>query len=587
MPSNFIRQLLTVGLLSAISVISYAAGFVATVDNNTISFGQSLTVQLRLEDAKAIESIDISPLAKDFLIYNHQQFSSYRNINGVAKAETGWNVTLMPKSEGIFFIPAISIETDQGRFSTQEIKINVQHPKPGEKKADDNVGISLVSIISKHKAYVNEPIIYTLKIISYKPISNIVLDDIKSSDAIIEKIGEPKQSNQTLGGMNAHVIEIRYAVTALRPGKVTISPAIMHGEIQVLASQSRRPQRFGLFNDMFMDNVVELKPFSLQSDTIIIDAQPAVIKGTNWLPLHGLTLTEKFEGVQNPKVGETITRKIKIVAKGAFAKQLPSVKSFIDHEQIKTYANKPEFSDAFSESSGTVIGTRQEEYSMVPQQAGTITLPAVKVSWFNLRTKKTEVSTLPEKTINVSPGSASATSNVTIDYSNSAMPQEVLSTEAQTQTKPALVYILLGIVGGALLTIMLLIILWLGKKLLQKRNKPKNKKLKKHKTQTVEISSVFDLRNFILQYAIKYWHAPKDIALNRLGDNFVNNNYTYDITAYIDLCETINVALYGKVTVELDTLTAQWEAFKVSVVKNKRANTKVSETTDYTSLNPT
>lgn len=114
----------------------------------------------------------------------------------------------------------------------------------------------------------------------------------------------------------------------------------MHGELQVLSSQVRRPQRFGIFNDMFMDNMVELKPFSLQSDTIIIDAQPAPIKGQNWLPLYNLTLSEKFDGIENAKVGETITRKIKCFAKGTFAKQIPSVKDFIEHAHVKVYANK-------------------------------------------------------------------------------------------------------------------------------------------------------------------------------------------------------------------------------------------------------
>jgi len=462
----------------------------------------------------------------------------------------------------------------------------VQHPKAGDKNTNENIGISLVSIVSKHKAYVNEPIIYTLKIISYKPIANIVLDDIKSSDAIIEKMGDPKQSNQTLGGMNAHVIEIRYAVTALRPGKVTIAPAIMHGELQVIAAQPRRPQRFGIFNDMFMDNMVELKPFSLQSDTITINAQPAVIAGKNWLPLQSLTLTEKYDGIQNAKVGETITRKVKITAKGAFAKQLSSAKDFMDQDQVKTYANKPVFSDNFSEGSGTVVGTREEEYSLVPQQAGTITLPAVKITWYNLQTKKSETSILPEKIINVAPGIAGATPNVTIDYSNEA-PQEVSDPSIPAQVKPASVYIVLGIVGGVLLTVMLVILFLIGKKAIRKRNRKLRFKPKKQKAQEIEITSVLNLRNYILQYAIKHWQAPKGIALNRLADNLTNNNYIYDMPLYSELCEDINVTLYGSATVELDVLIGKWDEFKSTVIKNKKSNRTAAANEDYTSLNPT
>ncbi len=582
-----IRKIITTFSLCMISVASYAAEFVATVDSNTINFGQSLNVQLRLEDSKAIESIDISAFAKDFMIYNQQQFSSYRNINGTVKAESGWNVTLMPKKEGDFVLPSISLETDQGRFSTKEIKIKVQHPKAGDKSANDGIGISLVSIVSKHKAYVNEPIIYTLKIISYKPIANIVLDDIKSSDAIIEKIGDPKQSNQTLGGVNAHVIEIRYAITALRPGKVTITPAIMHGELQVLASQARRPQRFGLFNDMFMDNVLELKPFSLQSDTVTINALPAVVAGSEWLPLHNLTLTEKFDGIQNAKVGDTITRKIKIVAKGAFAKQVPSVKDFIETDNIKTYANKPTFSDSFSDSSETVIGTREEEYSLVPQQAGTITLPEVKITWYNLKTKKPETSILPERTINVAASASEVTPNVTIDYSNEAKPQEIIDSATIIKTKPVALYIILGVLAGIFLTIILVGLSLFVKKTLKQRIKKTAIKPKKQKTQEIEITSASNLRDFILQYAVKNWLAPKDITLNRLGDNLSHNNYMFDIVLYSELCKNINAALYGTAVGELTILTSRWDEFKTSVVKNKKSNNTAIISEDYTTLNPT
>jgi hypothetical protein len=585
--SNLIKKLFYILLFCFATAISYAAGFVATVDSKTISFGQSLTVQLRLEDAKALESIDISPFAKDFMIYNQQQFSSYRNVNGTVKAESGWNVTLMPKKEGEFLIPAISLETDQGRFSTQEIKISVQHPKAGDKSTSDGIGISLVSIVSKSKAYVNEPIIYTLKIISYKPIANIVLDDIKSSEAIIEKIGEPKQSNQTLGGVNAHVIEIRYAVTALRTGKVTIAPAIMHGELQVISSQARRPQRFGIFNDMFMDNMIELKPFSLQSDTITIEALPAVVKGNDWLPLYNLNMSEKFDGIQNAKVGETITRKIKIIAKGAFAKQLPSVKDFIDHEHVKTYANKPTFSDTLSESAATVVGTREEEYSLVPQQEGTITLPAIKINWYNLQSKKIETTVLPEKTITVAPGVVGATPNVTIDYSNEDKPQEVLASKTQIQTKPAWLYILLGILGGVLFTGMLGSLLFIGRRKIRQRARKIRINPKKQKSQEIEITSAENLRNYILQYAIKNWQAPKDIALNRLGDNLTNKNYKYDTHLYLELCENFNAALYGSAAIELEFLISKWNEFKTTVVKNSKLNKSVSVSEDYASLNPT
>jgi hypothetical protein len=357
--------------------------------------------------------------------------------------------------------------------------------------------------------------------------------------------------------------------------------------LQVLATQPRRPQRYGIFNDMFADNVVELKPFSLQSDTITITAEAAAVKGKNWLPLRSMEITEKFDGVQNAKVGETITRKVKIIAKGAFAKQLPSVKEFMDQDQIKTYANKPIFTDNFNESLGTVVGTREEEYSIVPQQEGTITLPAIKVSWFNLQTKKNEISTLPEKTIKVAPATSTNTPNITIDYSNQTAPQEIQGIETSNSDKSGTWYLLLGLAGGILTAVVIVTVYLVGRRIIRARNIKIKIKTNRHKAQMIEITNILSLRDFILHYAIRYWQAPKDVTLNRIGDNLTNNGYNYDITMYLQLCNNINAELYGSSSQEFAILLQDWEDFKKTVSKQKQYSKKDATNEDYSSLNPT
>jgi F0F1-type ATP synthase membrane subunit c/vacuolar-type H+-ATPase subunit K len=564
--------------------VGFAVGFVATVDSNEISIGNSIKLRLLLDDAKPIESIDISALAKDFMIYNQHQFSSYRNVNGVVQAETGWNVVLMPKKEGEFIIPAIYLETDKGGFSTQEIKITVKGTKQGGQKSADNIGISLISIVSKSKAYVNEPIIYTLKIISYKNIANIVLDDIKSSDAIIEKIGEPKQYNQVLGGVNAHIIEIRYAVTALRAGKIVIAPASMHGELQVPVLQPQRQQRFGVFNDMFLDNAVELKPFSLQSDKISIEALAQPVKTNNWLPARSLEISEKWDDVHNVKVGETIVRKIKISAIGAFAKQLPSTKDFMEVANVKSYANKPTFTDQFNQDENTIVGVREEEYSLVPEKAGTFTLPAIKISWWNLQTKKLETATLPSKSITVLAAANATNPNVTIDYSAENATQAVAA-DPKSQPKTA-IYLLIGALVGVIVSLVAFIMYLV----IRKPNITRTTKLHKARSKIkpeITVATAFDLRKLILQHAVKNWRAPRDITLNRLADTLTNNNFIYDMPSYCILSDNINAAMYANANTDISTLVVQWEDFKKTVRKNQKS-TKQRVNSEYdANINPT
>lgn len=577
-----IKTLTGIILLLCVSITS-AVGFNASVDDNKVTFGNSITVQLLLSDAKPLENIDISAMARDFTIHNQQQFSSYRNVNGTVQVETGWKIVLTPKQQGEFVIPAIALETDKGRFSTQDIKIRVLSAKSGSKKSD-SVGISLVSIVSKSKAYINEPIIYTLKIISYKNIANIVLDDIKSNDAIIEKIGEPKQYNQVHGGVNAHIIEIRYAITALKAGKITILPALLRGELQVPTAQPQRQQRFGIFNDLFLDNLIELKPFSLQSDKVSINIIAPATKNDHWLPVRNLDVTEKWDGMQDAKVGDTITRKIKITAKGAFAKQLPSAHDFMQIDNIKSYANKPTFDDTYSEADNTIVGIREEEYSLVPQQAGHITLPEVRIQWWNLKTNKLETTTLPAKSIKVAPANAARSSNVTIDYSTEH-PEELQSTAIQAKPRNTVIYVLIGILSGIILSLCFIIIYIIKRKPAIDNDSEFKKNIKPNKEAAV--LTVLDLRNSILKHAIKHWAAPQNITLNRLGDNLANHNYAYDINKYNELCESINATLYAKNNnTALDTLLVLWQEFKKSVYRTKNPLNEPVEQ-DYSRINPT
>lgn len=579
---NKILRWLLAGSLLLSSYTLLAAGLVATVDENTIVFGQHVQLKLQLDDAKARDAVDLSPLSKDFMIYSQQQFSTYSNNNGVITAESGWNVILMPKKAGEFVIPPLNIVTNKGTLKSNPIKITVQAATDANKDAVDQIGISLVSTVNKAKLFVNEPAIYTLKIISYKPIANVVLDDIRSNDAIVEKIGEPKQYDQAHGGVRAHIIEIRYSVTALKPGKISIAPATMHGELQI-STQPQRAQRFGLFNNIFMDNMYELRPFSLQSEAITLEVVSPPVKANNWLPLNNLTLTQSWDGVKDVKAGDTITRKVKMVASGSFAKQLPSVKDYMPQDNVKVYANKPNYSESFDANRDILTGIKEEEFSIVPQQAGNINFPEIRVEWWNLRTKKMEVATLPGKTITVQPGTGSVAPGVTLDYSDNEQPQQIVTPETKVPetNKSMIVYVVLGVLVGILCTLGLIWTVILVRKRIRKIRwaKPEPE---------IVVKTVDDLRQYILQYARKHWQVAAGVTLNRLGDALANNNYTYDIELYTTLSQYINAGIYARVAVELDILLAQWDAFKTSVVKNKTiVSPPEVSTEDYSSLNPT
>jgi hypothetical protein len=591
------KYIICIALLLVIAELSHAAEFIASVLRNSVSAGESIELRLILKDAEANGPPDLTVLTKDFSIYSQQQYSTYSNTNGKITSETGWEITILPDHKVNVVIPSIKINTNKGTLATQEIKLSVNKAAANDPKTNndatpkENIGVSLVAAINKTRVYVKEPIIYTLKIISYRALANVALDDIKSSDAIIDKVGQPLQYEQTLGGVRAHIIELKYHITPLVAGKIEITPASIRGEVQVPPQQQpQQNHRFGMLNQFFFDNGMNFKPFSLQGDKISITALAPAVTDKNWLPLQNLEIYEEWSGLNGAKVGDTIVRKVKITATGGFANQLPSVKDSMDIQGLKLYADKPVLTDNATQNNQVVVGTKEEMFSLVPSQAGTITFPAIKISWWNLRTKKAEISTLAGKTITILPALINSTADNMVDYSDPAASSIINVNE---QNEKAIVKHNLGlyaVMASMLLIIMMLFgcVVYLLKRkdrLAKPHAADVNVHVAKDHTE-IEIKTVYDLREHILIYAFKYWQAPNNITINNLGHFLSAHNYKYTEDVYLKLCKEINSVMYANLNIEITVLFADWKKFKSSVLKSK--NQKPPEhIADYINLNPT
>lgn len=588
-------------LLLFTTYTSLAAQFVATVSDNKISAGQSLQLNLTLKDAKAKKAPDLQPLNKDFEVYGQQKYSTFNSTNGVIVSESGWDITLMPKHDGEVIIPSIQISTDNGVLSTAELRVfvtsgttrqqNSSQGGAGDVDNDAGLGISLVSTINKDSVFVKEPLIYTLKIISYRNILNLSLEDIKSSDATIDKVSEPKQYRQVIGGRNAHVFEIKYYVTPVNTGKIVIAPAIVFGEAQIPSSQTQRGNNMSTLNNFFFNDSMSFKPFRLKSEQFIIHAVAPQIKDKSWLPLQNLTLIEEWKGLENAKVGDTIIRKIKMVANGSFSNQLPSVQRFMDVNGLKSYADKPTYSNDVKSGSDLIVGTKEETFTLVSTQAGNIILPEITVPWYNLHTKRDEVASLPAKTITIAAGALDAAQDAIVDYSVSAQDSANQITQDRlfaNMKSHKLEHALIATLVTVICAMFGAIIYLLRSKNKVIINKPKRKKKLFAEKRTIDspIYDAADLRDHILLHAIAHWQAPKYLTFNKLGTHLTDHNYTYDMEIYVLLCHEINAELYANTEIEFPVLLDVWMKLRDSVTKTKSQMSDKSNP-DYINLNPT
>jgi len=93
-------------------------------------------------------------------------------------------------------------------------------------------------------------------------------------------------------------------------------------------------------------------------------------------------------------VGDSITRRVEIIAEGAPAMMLPPL-SFTPVRGLGLYASPPVTRDVVGNQGGFVGGSRVDSASYVIQKRGRYTLPAITVRWLDSRTHTWQVSEVP------------------------------------------------------------------------------------------------------------------------------------------------------------------------------------------------
>jgi hypothetical protein len=140
-----------------------------------------------------------------------------------------------------------------------------------------------------------------------------------------------------------------------------------------------------------------------QPVTLDVKPVPASFNGRHWLAAEQVYLKEEWSGdPQKMKVGEPLTRTLTVLANGLTVSQLPELNTAKPavsgaegaDAQLKSYPDQPVLQE--QKKADGVIAFREEKIALIPSKAGSYTLPAIEVPWFNTKTQKMEIAKIPE-----------------------------------------------------------------------------------------------------------------------------------------------------------------------------------------------
>ena len=384
----------------------------------TIALGDTVRLTLSYDPATAQGIPDLTPLQTAFTILATEQTMSYSVVNGQAHATGQWSIVLRPIKAGIILIPSINIGQQASpvvhlTVNASSQSLNQQATQPAAAMNISEDGVKLTATANDTSPYLHQEVIYTVRLLSRQQMVNVRYHHPHADDAIVFPLGEGRQYETTVNGELYHVDEQQYAIFPQKSGPLLIVPPSLEAIVYVSTP----------------------KQIALRGRPVTLQVHPLPKQHTlqGWLPSKLVRLREAYDQPATTLVqGTTLIRTIHLQAQGLVAKLLPQL-SFSTSKQFSAYPGTPETKNDIKQ--GELWGETTQTISYVLTEPGMVTLPAIKVPWFNVKTNQVEIAELPAKTIRVKVNQSTAKPSTHVHVSS---PSPRLSAPPASALRPIL-----------------------------------------------------------------------------------------------------------------------------------------------------
>ncbi|MGN6654623.1 MAG: BatD family protein [Rhodanobacter sp.] len=369
--------------------VARAAQVTATLDRDHVQLGDTVTLNIRVEGAaSSVAMPDLRALQQDFSILGTSQNQSLSVDNGKASSSLTFGIALRPTHAGTLQVPAM--EVAGARTAPLSLQVSAQ---PAAASAAPNRDVFMEATVEPQRGYVGEQFSYVVKLFYAGTLSGGSIDVPDVQGASLRPLGKDIGYESQRGGRVYHVLERRYALIPQQAGHIAIPAASFQGS-------AVDPYDPGSFFGA-TDNV------SASAAPVAIDVQaaPADWGSKAWLPARTLSLTIDGwpDAQQQVRVGQPLNLTMTLRATGLSDDALPGL-SLPPLDGATVYPDKPVSRNHVAGQ--WTVGEREQAFAIVPERAGTLTIPATTVTWWNVLTDQQEVAQVPAHSLQVLPAIA-------------------------------------------------------------------------------------------------------------------------------------------------------------------------------------
>jgi len=498
----------------------------AQVDRDTLQLGETLTLVLSVQDKLSPAAPDLTPLRDHFDIVSSHKSSRHSLTNGRRESVTEWHVELTPRHAGMLTVPALSV----GGGRTEPLIIKVLPAAPISDHSDARP-IFTEAVVDQDTVHVQQQVLLTVRIFQAIELEDMSITEPSFDHAMVRQVHQTRYQRR-IGNTPYRVHELVYAIFPEQAGELII-PEL------VFSARQRDPRRSRF--DFGSGSPVRLLTPQLE---VTVQPPPDALAPHDWLPARAVVLREQWHGDPTQlREGEAVTRRIELVVEGQPAAYLADL-VLPEVDGLRQYGDQPRREE--SESSTGVEGRLIQSVALVPTQAGTLTLPAVRVQWWNTVTRQWEIAELPERLLHVAAAPAASPTLPSLD----APALDPLEDSAAGPT-PAAVALWPWQLATTFLTVLWLATLGAWWVSLRGRSMPGGKRRRATPAMTSEKAAWRQLcdaisagdasatRSALLNWASCYW-APQRFTSLQAFDRFIGE------PALHAALEALQQQLYGK-----------------------------------------
>ncbi len=248
--------------------------------------------------------------------------------------------------------------------------------------APPQVAVSL----ERNDPYVQQTLLMTIRVISEGNLRSLETRVPDSDGVLWKRLDGPVTTAEQVRGQRRIVNTYRYAVTPLIPGRVIIDPFGFKGTQPVTDSWGRT-----------IPNAFEVQaPSAIALD--VLPAEPAV---RPWLPAEDLTIRSTVNP-SKAQAGQPLTLKVTTTALGLEGERLPSLEQQLQSDAYRLYLESARVDTQIDRLGRSIVGTREEVFTLVPEYGGTLALPPLQLAWWDVVSRQPRLARLDPRHIYVS-----------------------------------------------------------------------------------------------------------------------------------------------------------------------------------------